>query len=227
MSQISSLTLNSSTGIRCVRKAALWFWEMRVRGMNVGLFLGWVCGVNKPDGGICVVNELALDETQHNARLACAHLAEQHDLQTALTEALGQTVLRSVWLRNHNGAPGPSSGILCALGTPTSHHVPLQKEKRGKRKEKKGSRHSKHGKGKEKKKGTCEDFRENAKGREMKKRKAVVVQMSVGERERMVEEDRTKTQENVQSGSVQKTRSATRQRLSLFAPTHQRERKEY
>ena len=83
------------------------------------------------------------------------------------------------------------------------------------------------GKGKEKKKGTCEDFRENAKGREMKKRKAVVVQMSVGERERMVEEDRTKTQENVQSGSVQKTRSATRQRLSLFAPTHQRERKEY
>lgn len=154
--------------------------------------------------------------------------AEQHDLQTALTEALGQTVLRSVWLRNHNGAPGPSSGILCALGTPTSHHVPLQKGKRGKRKEKKGSRHSKHGKGKEKKKGTCEDFRENAKGREMKKRKAVVVQMSVGERERMVEEDRTKTQENVQSGSVQKTQPQQQDRdCPCLAPTHQRERKEY
>lgn len=121
--------------------------------------------------------------------------------------------------------PAPGSSALLEHPPPITSRCRKEKEERGKRKKEAGTQNTE--KGKKKRKGHVRTSVRTRKEREMKKRKAVVVQMSVGERERMVEEDRTKTQENVQSGSVQKTRSATRQRLSLFAPTHQRERKEY
>ena len=85
--------------------------------------------MDRPDGGVGVVDELALDEAQHNARLADelvvreaehdrrlarAGAAEQHDLHAAVAEALAQAGLWRTALGHDERAVVLLLGRLCA-----------------------------------------------------------------------------------------------------------------
>lgn len=75
----------------------------------------WKKGGDRPDGGAWVVGELALDETQHDTRLAGAHLAEQHDLHAALAQPLAEAGFRGGGLLREEDGAGLLCGRLCVL----------------------------------------------------------------------------------------------------------------
>ena len=83
VSQISSLTVLSSTFILCTINAALsQIPKSKKKKVHLVALFVFVCG--KPDCWKLLLRELVLHKPQHKTRLAGAHLAEQHNLAAVL-----------------------------------------------------------------------------------------------------------------------------------------------